>query len=127
MRVGAIGLPLAATATGLWLMAAPALLGYGGASASHHHILGPVILTIGWIACSDVTRAVARANLVPGVALVAAPLVVPYSDTVGLLNGVLAGALVVAISISEGRGPGVQFGGGWRALWHSDRSPRGRS
>jgi hypothetical protein len=83
---------LLTVAVGIWLMAAPAVLGYAGTPATSDRIAGPVVAAIGIVAASTVTRGLRWANLAPGLWLVAGP----------ALLGSPAAALVSS--------------GGWRSL-----------
>ena len=104
------------TALGLWLMAAPALLGYGRPASTNDHIIGPLVATFACIALWEATRSVRWVNLPLGLWLVAAPLLLGHSQA-GAVNSVLCG---IAIAVLSCVGGAVQqrFGGGWSALWH---------
>lgn len=116
---------LAAAAVGVWIMAAPAVLGYevsagvGGAGSrlaeSSDRIAGPVIVAFSTVAAWEVTRAVRWGSLVAGAWLVLAPWVLslPHAATA---SGLLSGLAVIALSSVRGR-QRKAFGGGFRALW----------
>lgn len=103
-----------ATLLGIWLMAAPHVLGYGGLPADHDRIAGPLAATFAWIAISSATRPLRRVVLVLGLWIAVAPLVLGW-DGVPRLNGMATGALLAALSLSRGR-IRYRFGGGWRAV-----------
>ncbi|MGE3856387.1 MAG: hypothetical protein AB7G21_05480 [Dehalococcoidia bacterium] len=106
--------PLVNIALGLWLMAAPSVLAYGGTAATSDRIAGPIIASIATVAVWDATRAVGRANALPGAWLVVAPLLgVP---TEALLNSLAVGIAVVAMALLQ-RPPPQRIGGGWSVLW----------
>lgn len=117
---------LASTVTGLWLMAAPAALGYSGAAEVNDRIVGPVAASFAIIAIWTVTRQVRRVNTLAGAWLLAAPWLLGYGAWVPTVNDMAAGALLVAFSLV--RGPiDEQFGGGWSSLLHTRKlasSPR---
>src|SRR3546814_5746771 len=48
---------LATAAVGLWLLAAPAVLGTSGAAADSDHLVGALIVTITAVALAEPTRA----------------------------------------------------------------------
>lgn len=100
---------------GLWLMAAPSLLGMPKAHADVLHILGPLAAAIGFIAASEVTRGMRWLNVPVGAALVVAPLVLGFSAA-ALLASVLTGIALVVIAFLGG-GTSTSFGGGWRSLF----------
>ena len=114
---------LITVALGLWLMAAPAVLDYGDPAAASDRILGPMIASFATVALWPATRPLGRVNIVLGICVILAP-VLGY-PMVALINSIVIGASVVALSILQGDARG-QFGGGWSALWRStDREPRG--
>jgi hypothetical protein len=103
------------TALGLWLMAAPAVLGYGRPASTNDYIIGPLVATFACIAIWEATRPVRWINLPLGLWLIAAPLLLDTSQA-GALNSVLCG---IAIAVCSCLGGVVRrrFGGGWTALW----------
>ena len=101
---------------GIWLMAAPAVLGYGDPAETNSHIFGPVITTFAVIAWWEATRAVGRWNVPLGLWLVAAPWVLGYDGAWVIANSMAAGAIVAALGLVKGTIT-QRFGGGWRALW----------
>lgn len=109
---------LLSSALGIWLMAAPAVLGYGGNAAIVDRIVGPLAASAAIIAIAEVTRPVRWANTVLGAWLVAAPWVLGYSG-VATSNSAIVGSLLVACSLVRGK-INDRFGGGWSVLWRPD-------
>jgi len=109
---------------GLWLMIAPAALGYGGAWAVSDRIVGPCVLSLAWVAAGQCTRSV-RLWLRPlALWLVAAPLALSW-DAVPAINSAACGMAIVGLSFVRGR-IDHHFGGGWVALFRAERlSPAG--
>jgi hypothetical protein len=105
---------LLAAALGVWLMAAPAVLGYGGAAQSIDRIIGPLIACFGVVGAANVTRDLRWVLLPLGVALAIVPWLFSY-DLIAAVNSVLVGALVGALSSVRGS-VDKRFGGGWLAL-----------
>jgi hypothetical protein len=103
---------------GVWLMAAPAVLGYGAPAATVDRIAGPLAAMLGVVAASEVTRGVRRANLLVGLWLLAAPWLLGY-PAAATLNSILVGLLLAALSFVRGTVK-ERFGGGWTSLWRSD-------
>ncbi len=101
---------------GLWLMAAPAVLGYGAPAAYGDRVVGPVVAAFGIIAIWEATRAVGRWNLPLGLWLLLAPWVLGYAPAAAILNSMIVGVLVSGLALVRGRVEG-SFGGGWAALW----------
>jgi hypothetical protein len=100
---------------GLWLMASPDVLHYDDPARTLGHIVGPLIVSVALIAVSEVTRPVRWVNVLFGVGLIAASWM-PANEPAARWNGVVIGALVIALSVR--RGPiKEQVGGGWRVLW----------
>lgn len=103
------------TLLGLWLMAAPAVLGYGDPARTVDRILGPIAASLAVIAMGEATRPVRHVNLVIGLLLLIAPWVLGYA-TVPTLNSMLAGAAMLGLSRVRGRVK-ERFDGGWRSVW----------
>ena len=106
-------------ALGVWLMAAPSVLGYGAPARTNDQIVGPVITTFAVIAWWEATRPVRLWNLPLGVWLLLAPWVLGYGATGAIVNSLIVGALVIGLARVQGTVEG-QFGGGWSALWRSN-------
>jgi hypothetical protein len=106
---------------GVWLMAAPAVLGYHGPERTSDRIVGPIVAALSIVAASAVMRALRWAVLPAAVWLVLAPWVLGYGGG-AKLGSILVGLALAALAPVRGRVAG-RFGGGWRALF---RSPAGR-
>lgn len=102
-------------ALGLWLMAAPAILGYAGTDADVHRIVGPVVASLAFVAMWDHVRPLRWANLSLAAALLVAPLVFDFA-AVAIANGVAVAVALAALAFVRGDIEG-EFGGGWSALW----------
>lgn len=106
---------LAAVAVGIWLMAAPAVLGYGGSAADNDRTTGPIIGCLAFVAIWPVVRTLRWATLPFGAWLLVAPLVLGYDDGLASVNSVVCGVLTMAAALFGG-GVSRSFGGGWRSL-----------
>jgi hypothetical protein len=106
---------LVTVALGIWLMAAPAVLAFMGAARTNHQVVGPIIATFAWIAATECTRGLRRANLPLGAWLVVAPLLIDH-DAAAALNSMVTGAAVAILSFVRGA-THSRFAGGWRSLW----------
>lgn len=102
------------TLLGLWLMAAPAVLQYGGAARTNDHIIGPIVASIAAIAVANVTRGLRWCNVGAGAWLLIAPWLLDY-PVVPTVNSLVMGILLVAFSLVRGKVK-RQFGGGWKML-----------
>jgi hypothetical protein len=107
---------LATVAVGVWLMAAPAVLGYAGAPATSDRVAGPVVAAVGIVAASAITRGLRWANLVPGLWLLAGPALLGFPAP-ALVSSAVAGLLILAF-VPGSPGDPERFGGGWRSLFH---------
>jgi len=106
---------VAAVAAGIWLMFAPAVIGYEGVAENNDRIFGPIGASLAFVAIWEVLRPLRWGTLPVGVWLVAAPLVLRYDDTAAIISSVLAGA-VMASSTFFGAQVDASFGGGWRSI-----------
>ncbi len=86
-----------------WLIAAPAVLGYGGAARTNDRIVGPLIASVALIAVWEVTRPVRWANIPLGLWLILAPWLVGFHG-VARPASVVVGALVIACALIHPRG-----------------------
>lgn len=107
---------------GIWLMAAPAVLGYGSPAQTNDRIIGPVVATFAVVAWWEATRPVRRFNIPLGLWMLIAPWVLGYSEASVIVNSLAAGVLITGLSFVRGRVEG-RYGGGWSALWRSAPSP----
>ncbi|MDP8923989.1 MAG: SPW repeat protein [Chloroflexota bacterium] len=105
---------LASTAIGLWLMAAPAVLGYGDPAKRIDHIVGPVAASFAFIAVWEVTRSLRWVNVLLGAWLLVAPWVLGYATT-PTVNSMVVGTLLIVLASVRGEVT-EQFGGGWSSL-----------
>jgi hypothetical protein len=106
---------VAATAIGIWLTAAPAIIGFDGVAATNCFIVGPVIATMACVAIAEVTRPVRRANYVLGGWMALAPFVLGFQGR-ALVVSVVSGAAVIVLSRFHGR-VATRYGGGWKRAW----------
>lgn len=106
---------LVAVAVGIWLMFAPAVLGYEGIAADNDRIFGPIGAAFAFVAIWEVMRPLRWVTLPVGIWLAAAPLVLGYDDTGAIVSSILAG-LVMAGSTFFGATVEESFGGGWRSI-----------
>ena len=93
---------LATSGLGVWMMAAPAVLGSTGAAANSSVIAGALVTTVAVISMAEVGRALRLLNLALGAWLAAGPWLLDGAATIGRWNGVLVGLLVIALSIPRG-------------------------
>lgn len=104
---------------GIWLMVAPAVLGFDKIIADNDNIVGPIITTFAITAIFDSTRPVRKFNIPLGIWLLLAPWVLSYEPTLAIINDMAVGALVIGFSFVKGHVES-KFGGGWSSLWQDN-------
>jgi hypothetical protein len=114
--------PILSTLVGLGLMAAPGVLGYGGAARTSDHIVGPIVATFACVAIWEVTRSARWVNVPLGLWLLIAPWVLGYGGT-PMWNALICGAAAVGLACVRGRTK-HRFGGGWKMLWQHSPAAR---
>jgi hypothetical protein len=107
------------TMAGIWLMAAPDILGVDKITADNDHIIGPVIASFAIIAFSQCTAVVLKFNLPFGIWLLLAPWVLGYENNSAIVNDMANGVLVIIFSTVKIKTT-KRFGGGWTATWKRD-------
>ncbi|MGH2350131.1 MAG: SPW repeat domain-containing protein, partial [Chloroflexota bacterium] len=100
---------------GLWLMAAPAVLGYVGPAADSDHIVGPLAVSFACIAIWQVTRGMRWLNVPLGLWLLVAPWLLQY-PLPATVNSIVVGLLLIVLSMVRGEVT-ERFGGGWSSLF----------
>jgi len=113
---------LMVTAFGIWLTAAPNVLGYAGRAAMNDYIVGPVIASCAFIAVWDVMRGLRWLNVLLGGWLLLAPWVLSYEASSPRVNSLAVGVLVMGLSLMSGTRM-QRFGGGWAVLLRRPAKP----
>ena len=106
---------------GIWLMTAPAVLGYGGTGRTNDIIAGAVCVASAIVSLSEVMRPMRWINVALGVALLVSPLYLGFNAS-ALGQRMFVGLLVLSSALVRGRLES-RFGGGWSAIWRSPRHP----
>lgn len=101
---------------GLWLMAAPALIGYGDPARTNDRIVGPLVASFAVISIWEVTRPIRWVNVALGMLLLIVPWALGYGDVIETLHSFAVGALIAALAAIRGRIT-QSFDGGWSSLW----------
>ena len=99
---------------GMWLMAAPDILVYDGAAATMDRIVGPLAVSFAVVSIWQVVHGLRWLNLLLGAWLIVAPWLLGYGNE-PLLNSLVAGVLLIALSFVRGRAE-QRLGGGWSSL-----------
>ena len=110
---------LMTVALGVWLMAAPSVLGYGDPAGANDHIVGPLIASIAVIAVSEATRPLRWLNVLLGFWLLVVPLALGYSSS-GTWHSLAIGAAIAVLAAFPDQIT-QRVGGGWSMLWRSEQ------
>lgn len=89
-------------ALGVWLMAAPGVLGHDGRAADVEHLAGVAVLTTAVVAMGEPVRTLRLLNVLFGALLAGLPWFVGGADLGGRLLDTLAGLAVLALAIPRG-------------------------
>ena len=112
-----------ATALGLWLMAAPAVLGYvDDPMEASDRITGPIVITFAFLGMFAITQGVRWINLGAGLWLLVGPWFL-YQSTAALVNSLVVGVLLLVLTPIGDPQP-EQYGGGWPTLTGRRATPR---
>ena len=93
---------LVAAGLGAWLMFAPDFFGTSGATSNNDRLIGALVVTFALIAIAEVARAVRFLNIVSGAWLLIAPWVLGGGVTGARWNDVVAGILIILLSLPRG-------------------------
>jgi uncharacterized membrane protein len=115
-RVGVLGVTipwnlLLATVLGFWLMAAPAVFDATSFAADSDHLVGPLVAVIAVIAMAEPVRLLRYGNVLTGLWLLVTPWFLAGATTASVINSLLVGVILIALSIP--RGQVMQRYGGW--------------
>jgi hypothetical protein len=92
----------AASLVGLWLMAAPSLLGASGFAADSTHIAGALVATIAIVAMAEPARLVRYCNVLLGLWLMVAPWLIHGGASAWHWSSIFAGAVLAVLSFPRG-------------------------
>lgn len=106
---------------GIWLMAAPAVLGFHGPGRISNLIVGPIAATFAIIAIWEVVRPLGKLNIASGIWLVIAPLILNHESMVPVINSFVVGITMIGLAMTSSRTSG-NFAGGWRSLFDSRKT-----
>lgn len=112
---------LLSAALGIWLMAAPAVLGYGRPMSVSDRVAGPLLAAFSIVAIWGVMRSLRWWTLPVGLWLLLAPWLLG-GPVAAYLDSMLVGVAAIALCFVRGAVTD-QYGGGWASLLH----PRGRT
>jgi uncharacterized membrane protein len=94
---------LVSAALGVWLMAAPAVLGVTGTAADSGHLAGALVVTWAVIAFGEVARPARLLNVPMGIWIALAPWLLSGAADASRWADLVLGLLLIALSIRRGR------------------------
>jgi short-subunit dehydrogenase len=112
---------IASVLVGLWLMTAPEYFLFEKIPANNHYIVGPLVITMAITSAWEFNRALRYFNLVAGIWMITAPVVLPHNSAEAIWSSVVSGILLVMFSSMKGQVKG-RYGGGWSILFKDDFS-----
>lgn len=86
-------------AIGVWLMAAPEVLGMRGAAATSDYIAGALVVTFAVIAGAEPARIVRYCNVAGGAWLLVAPFLLSGSTPAATWSNIFAGLALILLSL----------------------------
>ena len=99
---GKMWIRLLSVAAGLWLLAAPAVVGYGGVWRTSDRIAGALVVSVGIMAMSGVMRPLRWINVALGGWILLSPIVLERSST-ATGHRVFAGLLILSTALVRGQ------------------------
>ena len=109
---------IAGSVLGIWLMVAPAVLGYADLAQTNDHITGPIVFGSAFIAIWQLMRPLRWVELVAGAWLLAAPWILGYGKG-PTINSLIVGILLIVLAFWGGE-TRKRFAGGWASILKSD-------
>lgn len=103
---------------GVWLMAAPSVLGFEEtATATNYRIIGPIVAAFAGVAVGECTRSMRLWNLPFALWLVISALILSNSMT-ACVHSIAAGVVMGALCCLRGHTVD-RYGGGWMVLFRA--------
>lgn len=94
---------------GIWIMAAPEVLGHSGTIADSSHLAGAIIVSFAVTSMSAVARTVRFIHILFGLWLIIAPWIFGAPST-AIWNGVIAGVILILLAFPKGKVKGSRDG-----------------
>jgi hypothetical protein len=91
------------TAVGVWLMCARLIFGTQESQANSDHLIGSLVITIAITALAESARPARFLNMVLAIPLMAAPWILEGGSPIADWMGVVAGILLILLSIPRGK------------------------
>ncbi|MGH2349366.1 MAG: SPW repeat domain-containing protein [bacterium] len=93
---------LVSTLVGVWIVAAPDIFNSRGGAADSDHLLGALVVLVAVTAMAEVARTLRFLNILLALAIIAAPWVLGGAPFAGRLSDLIAGALLILLSLPRG-------------------------
>jgi hypothetical protein len=90
-------------ALGVWLMAAPAVLGSTGEAADFDRVAGALVVTWAVIGFGEIVRPIRLLNVLMGLGLLTAPWILTGDSETSRWNDTIAGIAIIVLSVPRGR------------------------
>lgn len=100
---------------GAWLIFAPEIFHFGGASYINSRIAGPIVMLVSALAIRSVTRPARYLAILPALWLLATPIAFRYTQLAPIVDNVVIGLAIIALALIP-TARRTATGGGWRAL-----------
>jgi hypothetical protein len=101
---------LASALLGAWLMISRLIFGTTGAAANNDHLFGALIITVAVCAMAEVAQPLRFLNLPFGLWLIVTPWLLAGATVGGSVNDVIAGVLVIGLSLPRGPRSAEHYG-----------------
>lgn len=88
---------------GVWVMAAPAVLGSQGAAADSDHLVGALVVTVAVIAMAEVARAMRFVNVLLGAWFIISPWLLQGASPGATWSGIIIGIILILLSLPRGQ------------------------
>lgn len=103
---------------GVWLMAAPAVLGYGDPAGANDLVVGPLVASLGVVSIWQVARGLRWLVALAGVWLLISPWILGHPND-ALVNSLVVGLVLIITGSIRGK-LSEAVGGGWKAIWKEE-------
>lgn len=100
---------------GIWLIAAPAVIGYSGAAANNDRIVGPIAAALAFVAAWPIAAALRWPTVPCGLWLIVSAIVIGSAEPLATVSTIAAGLVITAAGF-VGSDERHRFDGGWRTV-----------
>ena len=104
---------------GIWMMFVPSIFEFDQGALYSARIVGPFVATFATVAVWECSRNLRLVNIPLGIWIAASVIFIDH-PTMGIVNNLAAGALIVLLSFVQGKFDANKYGGGWKMLWGDD-------